>query len=274
MTDFQKIVKYGAIVLAVFLVVAIIGGIFSAVGILGSLFDGESGTVAEITEYTVSGNITDLEIDIGAAEFTIKTGEGFFVESNIKNITVKENDGTLIIKEKSNLFKSNYKNPVLTLCIPKGTVFKTVDITTGAGKLTSEALSAERVSLELGAGEVNINELNASLATEIEGGAGALTVNGGTLYNLDLAMGVGKLELTSALKGTCDLECGIGEVVLNLLEGKEAYSIAINNGIGNAKLDGENVSGNAVYGNGTNRIDIDGGIGEIRIYTNYNQYNG
>lgn len=265
MNGFQKTVKYGAIILAIFLIIAIIGAIMGALGVFGMFLDGDSKVSEDLKKYTMESNITDLEIEIGAAEFMIKEGDSFFVESNIENITVKENGGTLKITEKSRLFNLKLKDAVLILYIPKGTVFKTVDITTGAGKLTSDALSADRVSFELGAGEVNIKELNAALKAEIEGGAGAVTIGGGTLYNLDLKMGVGELKLTSALKGDCDLECGVGSVTVNLLGHKDEYSISVDKGIGTAKLDGQTMHGGTVYGNGINKIDADGGVGEINI---------
>ena len=46
---------------------------------------------------------------------------------------------------------------------------------------------------------------------------------------------------------------------------KEEYRTKINKGLGNVTVDGKKVSDNEVVGNGENKIDIDGGIGEIKI---------
>ena len=85
MTTFQKIVKYVAIVLAIILAVGIFRGIFGILGIVGivdSLFN--SNAVAEdMKTYTVSEDISILEVEINAADFTVKQGENFLVESNL-----------------------------------------------------------------------------------------------------------------------------------------------------------------------------------------------
>ena len=44
--------------------------------------------------------------------------------------------------------------------------------------------------------------------------------------------------------------------------------ISIEKGVGEATINGENIKNEAVYGNGSNKIDIDGGIGKISINFN------
>ena len=64
--------------IAIFLTVTIIGGVLSAEGLVGSLFsnnDAEWGDViGEMKTYTVTSKISDLNIQINAAEFYIKEG--------------------------------------------------------------------------------------------------------------------------------------------------------------------------------------------------------
>lgn len=49
------------------------------------------------------------------------------------------------------------------------------------------------------------------------------------------------------------------------LEKKEEYETKVNKGLGNVTIDEEKISDNEVVGNGENKIDIDGGVGEIKI---------
>jgi len=263
MTAIQKVIKYSAIAFALFLTVSIIGGILSAVGVFGILF-GESGVNDEITSYELSGNITSLEIDINAADFTIESSDSFSVESNLRHISVEEKNGVLVIKENKS-FKGNYKDPILKLCVPEDFTFDSVSVDTGAGRFTVDVLSASRLRLDLGAGEVSINELNATSEADIEGGAGKLTVLGGVLRNLDLEMGVGEMCITAEILGESDIEYGVGKAELTLLGGKEAYRLDVEKGIGSITVDGEDLGGDSVYGSGDNRIDVSGGIGSCRI---------
>ena len=267
MTSLQKTIKYLAMAFAILLIVGIFGGILSAVGIFGGLFDKDTTskdtTTEDITAYAVSDKVTALDIEIGAADFTIKEADAFKVESNLKNLTVTNKGGRLIIKEKSN-FGTVYKDAALTLYIPADTVFDKVDINTGAGKLTVGALSANELDLDLGAGEVKIDNLTALIDADIDGGAGKITVNSGSLANLDLDMGVGQLNLTSALLGDSELSLGVGESNLTLVGNKEDYRLDVDKGVGNITVDGQNLS-KFSNSTGANRVDIDGGIGAINI---------
>lgn len=263
MTEFQKIIKYLAMAFAILLSVSIIGGILSAVGLFGGFFDNDA-VMKESKTYTVSSSINALEIKINAADFTIKQADGFSVESNLKYLTVLEKDGTLILEE-TKKFGNKYSNAKLTLFVAKEAEFKKADITTGAGRLTVDALSADSLHLELGAGEVNIEKLTATADADIHGGAGKITINGGLLQNLDLDMGVGQLNLTSALLGNSELDLGVGESNLTLIGSKIDYTLEIEKGIGSINLEGENVSSFKNFGNGINNIDIDGGVGAINL---------
>lgn len=267
MTGFQKLIKYGAIALAVVLVVSILSGIFSAVGVLGVLFEGK-GVAADVTDYAVSQNITSLEVSVGAADFTLETADRFYVKSNLKNIKVTEENGALCIREKDS-FAVSYNGAVLTVGVPEGFSFDSIQVETGAGVFEADFLSAEVVSLELGAGEVTIGNLLVSHKAEIEGGTGKLTVGGGSIQDLELDMGVGKLNLTAALLGDSRLDMGIGEADLKLLGTQEDYRIEIEKGIGQVAVDGASVDG-GVYGSGVNDVEISGGVGAIYVaFQNY-----
>ncbi len=262
MTKLQRTIKYLAMAFAIFLIVSIFSGILSVARLLVGL--GNKNLPEELTTYPVTEEVTSLDLEINAAELVIKTADNFSVESNIKNLSVTQNGGVLLIKEPKN-FGVTYKGAVLTICLPENTVFKKADVEAGAGVFTAETLSAEKLYLNLGAGEVQISSLSASKEAVIEGGAGKLTVSGGRLNNADIEMGVGALYLTSELTGESEIDCGVGNVETYLLGEKENYRIELNKGIGKATVDNETVADETVYGNGKNEIEINGGIGEIKV---------
>lgn len=275
MTTLQKVIKYLALAFAIFLTVSIVGGILSAVGLLGSLFsddDAEWGDViGETKNYTVSSEISDLNIQINAADFYIKEGNGFSVESNLKNLEVDEKNGCLTLKDLTKIKLNGstaYENAVLTIYVPVGTVFDNVNIKTGAGRFTVDSLSAATIGFELGAGDVTISKLIAEKSANIEGGAGRITISDGAIKNLDLEMGLGQLNLTAALTGDSELELGVGESNITLLGSKDDYELDIEKGIGNITVDGKNVTDFGSSGNGANEVDIHGGVGAINVRFN------
>ena len=263
MTTFQKAVKYLAMAFAIFLTVSIIGGILSMFGLFGGFFGGDAVT-DDIKTYTVSSDIKSLEVKINAADFTIKQGDSFSVESNLKYLTVEDKNGVLTIRDTKKFIRT-YTGAVLTLYIPADTVFDKANITTGAGRLTVDNLSADTMNFELGAGEVAIDTLVAASDIDINGGAGKITISGGALHNLDLDMGAGQLNLTSALTGESDFDLGIGESNITVIGNKNDYKLDIEKGLGNITVDGTSVSNIKGQGNGNNDIEISGGIGAINL---------
>lgn len=263
MTTFHKVIKYLAMAFAIFLAVSIIGGIIGTVASFSGLFDGDA-VLGDAKKYTVSGDITELKIEIDAADFTIKQADTFSVESNLKHLTVKEEDGVLKIEENKE-FGITYTDAMLILYIPTDTVFEKAEITTGAGRLTVDTLSTGLLKLELGLGKVNIENLTATSQADFDGGAGDITISGGTLHNLDLDMGVGKLQLTSAILGNSDFDIGTGRANITIIGNKDDYSIDAEKGIGNITIDGETVATVNSLGNGENKIEISGGIGAIDL---------
>ena len=268
MTSVQRIIKYCAVALAIFLIVSIIGGIVGAVGVLcgfsGGWISGED-AAGEMRTYAISGSVENLDLEIGAAALRIVPGDSFSLESNHKYLSVKEENQTLKISEEELSFHLSYDGVTVVLTVPEGFVFEDASIETGAGKVDIDALSANTLSLDLGAGETVIGTLRALTRAKINTGAGKLTVRGGQLNDLTLDHGVGKLELTGALTGNSDVDLGVGSADITLLGSREDYQIRLDKGLGSATLDGQAMSDGGTYGGGSNRIQISGGVGSIQI---------
>lgn len=241
------------------------------VGIFGSFFEGDA-VADDVQTYAVHSEIHRVDVNINAADLTIKPSEKFLVESNLKHLTVEEKKGVLSVKE-TKKSESTYDGAVLTLYIPADTTFENIAIKTGAGKLTAERLSAGTIDFELGAGEVKIGSLVATSNAAIDGGAGKITIADGELHNLNLNMGVGQLHLTSALTGDCSFDLGVGKTNITVIGNRENYDLCIEKGIGSVTVDGAGVSNLNEQGSRENCIDLSGGIGAVdlkfeRSYTN------
>ncbi len=273
MTDLQKIVKYIAIAFAALLAVGIIAGCVGLFGVLGAIvFGGKNGSTVISGSpdgvYTAMTDIKALEIDIGAANLTIRQGESFSVESNLKNLKISEGNGKLVLKEKSRfnirLGKNDVPEAILTVYIPQGTVLNEADITTGAGSVRIEAMSADNLELELGAGDLMASRLTVTGGADIQGGAGRVALTDCSIRNLDMEMGVGQLNMHAALSGRSELDLGVGESNITLIGSKTDYSLDISKGIGEVIIEGKKVNDAGSYG-GENRVSINGGIGRIDI---------
>ncbi len=274
MTSWQKTIKYLAMAFAVFLVVCIFGGIFAALGALNlieNLFEKKDDiAIGELKTYTVTDNVTDIEIDVAVAEFTVKPSDSFYVESNIENITVKVNRDCLKIDDNSGGFNTTVPSEaaVLNVYVPVEYLFGNIDINTGAGSVFIDSLTTSELELDLGAGEVEIKNVTSLDKTEISGGTGDVTVTDCKFYYSELSMGVGKFSFSGNLLGKSSVDMGIGEADITLCDGKDNYTVTVSKGIGSATVDGHSINDSEAFGTGENKIDISGGIGEVNVAFN------
>ena len=208
--------------------------------------------------------ILELDIEVSVVDLVINNGDHLIVETNNKYIKARQNGDKFYITEKSHSIFNN-DNSDLVVYIPSDYIFDSVAIENGAGRIDVETLSCKKLYLDLGAGKINMDNLLVLNETEIDGGAGTITIEDSSLNNLDLDMGMGKLSLTSKITGESEIDAGVGEVDLNLIGTINDYKIKLDKGIGSAKFNKENMKSNTYYGSGLNIIDIDGGVGSIKI---------
>ena len=261
----KKILTIIPIVLSVLIT---IGAVVATIWLVGSLIGRMTPAVGETESYDFGADFlpSSLEIEVGGAEIRIEQGDKFLVESNLKYLEVTNRVEGVLVREKKHP-SSDYEGAFLTIYIPEGVSFGELDITTGAGTLYAKSLSAEVIDFELGAGEVIIDSLVATREASIEGGAGKVTIGGGSLRDLDLAMGVGELDLTTEIVGEGELALGVGQATLRLIGDPDSYTLKMNKGIGDITYNGSSVGVNQIIGIGATEVKIDGGIGSITIFT-------
>jgi len=263
MSNFQKIVKYFAIALAVFLIFNIISGIVLGISFVGNIFS--FGTSGNLDKVDVSGIYKVLDIELESINIIIKDGKKFKIETDSDNITFREVGEKLLITEK----KSSWlpKKPVddLIIYVPNNYIFENILVENGAGRIEVESLKTNHLELELGAGKVNINELFVYNTTDIDGGVGEIVIENGSVNNLDFDMGVGSVILNLEITGDSEISSGVGEVTLGLVGTSDNYCINVEKGIGKIEIDGEEIKSDTMYGNGLNKLDLNGGIGNIKV---------
>lgn len=138
-------------------------------------------------------------------------------------------------------------------------------IQTGAGKINIEKLNTQSLYLELGAGDVYIENVIATGETKIDGGVGKTELKSCEINNLKANLGMGEFTFSGKLTGKSKIDSGVGAINIDLIDNKNNYKIGVNKGLGNVTLDGQKLETDRVYGIGENYLDIDGGIGEIKI---------
>ncbi len=263
MTNFQKVVKCFAIVLAFSLIAGMTVGVIRGISAIVKVADltTSDGKVEDVKEETIK----KIRIKLFRTDLVIVEGESFNAETDNDDVTVKEVFGTLVVEENSKSIVDSLKKSELVLVIPKGYTFEEIKITTGAGKFGAELLDAEKIDLNFGAGAVTIDKIVSSERTEMTGGAGKIEIRDGKTHNLNFDMGVGKLDYRAEITGESEIDCGMGGVDLILLGGEENYSVDLDKGLGLVSVNGVSYNDGIDYGDGENKLDINGGVGEIKV---------
>lgn len=265
MSTAHKIIKYFALAFAV----AIIFGIIQLIYQIGNAIFSNDELLSEPKVYEFDNQFEELDLDINAAKLMIKTGD-FKVETNSEKIKVVNEGKKLVVKDKStNWFhiSSKVSDVIVTLYVPEELLLDKVEIDTGAGKVEIDKIYSNKLNIDLGAGETVINHVIVNKEFELNTGAGSLTIKDGEINNLDCDLGVGKSDITGVILGKSEIDSGVGELNINILDYADNYSFKVSKGVGSINYNGISVKDGSVLGNGNNSISISGGVGEININT-------
>ena len=272
MTTAQKIIKYFALGFAIFLIVTIISSILSGGYVLlraFGLIHTDKNIVTE--DLKVISNevkeISTLKLDLAFTNLEIKVGDSFKVETNNSKITFTNNNASVKIKEEKYNWSINNDNASeLIIYIPEDMIaLDETKIETGAGNINIERLNTQCLYLELGAGDVKIANLTVTEEAKIDGGVGRTELESCKINNLKANLGMGEFVFSGKLTGKNEVDSGVGAINIDLLDSSENYTIDVSKGIGAVTLDGQKLEMDRVYGTGENYLDVDGGIGEIKI---------
>lgn len=262
MKNVQRLIKYGAIIFALILVINIFTLLLRVV--LSFVDYNKDDKYTSFETFNVTDNIEVLDLEIKSSNLNIKTGDNFYVDSDDKDIRINTSNNKLSIKEINNKIINNTKSNI-TIYIPENYIFNSSSIEAGAGIINIEKLRTNELDFDLGAGKTTLYNLEIIKEADIDTGAGELIINNSKFNNLDLDLGVGKVEVNAYILGKSTIDAGVGELNVKLLGNKTDYSIRASKGIGSFTLDGEKVIDNNTYGNGYNTINITGGVGSIKI---------
>lgn len=264
MSTAHKIIKYFALAFAV----AIIFGIVQLIYQIGNAIFSEDELLSEPKVYEFNNQFEELDLDINAAKLAIKVGD-FKVETNSEKVKVISDGKKLVVKDKStNWFRISNKNELfITVYIPEEILLDKVDIDTGAGKVEIDNLFTNKLDIELGAGETIFNKVIVNKDFKLNTGAGSFTIKDGEINNFDCDLGVGETNITGVLLGKSEIDCGVGELNINILDSADNYSFEVSKGVGSINYNGISVKDGSVLGNGSNHVSISGGVGEININT-------
>lgn len=270
MRDAQRAVKAIAVGFAILLVYGIIVSVLGAGMIVGQIFGVEQGAAEEWSETVISdkGDFAELCVNVGSVNVRMERGEEFQVWADNEVVEFRRDTDKVYIEEKDFDWLSRREKwgGEVKIILPEDLELERVNLEAGAGTVLVNDLKVKELDMNLGVGRAELNGVEVTQKTKVDGGAGLLVIRDAEFEKLDLDMGVGKVEIEVEISGKSKIDAGLGKLELNLKGGREDYKMKFSKGLGVITLDGENMNDGAVWGDGENEIEIDGGVGAIEIH--------
>lgn len=197
----------------------------------------------------------ELELKAGEIQFYLYEGDSIIFSAEdlneISRYFLVEVDGQKLSIEDTR--KHVTGDLQLQVYLPDRT-FRDIDLDLGAADAYIEALQADEISVDLGAGNLEADRIAAGRSADLDVGAGAMVI--------------------ACLEGKeLDLDCGIGSLSI-VLQGRESdYTYTLDCGAGTIQVGGSGYSGlwhetrtdTSARTDVEKHVDIDCGIGEISI---------
>ena len=219
----------------------------------------------------------DVQIKVG----TVKITEGEYFHVSIEDI--KEEDiscyvenQVLHILDRRSASETVTVVPVsiqtaeadIAITVPEGFQPEKLSLDLGAGEMQVEGLETETLWVKAGAGSIILDGLCAKQAVEFHIGTGEIRAYDFVGQNMMAKCGVGELYVNGSLIGENNIDCGIGEVLCELSGKEEDYSYAVDCGIGEVVIGTEGyygISKNSKTGTGEDSFHVHCGIGSVKI---------
>lgn len=259
MSRVVSLAKALGIALAAFIIFTIISSLLFVTNIFSSNKDESDLTRHEV----IKENIMALDLDFSNVNLNIEAGDDFTVDTNIRNLEIKEYEHKLKMST-SGFFFGKSNNKTINITVPKDWNLEQVKLDIGGGDILIKDITAREWDLSLGMSKTILDNVTSLNKATIENGAGYLEANNCTFYNLDFQNGLGSAKLVTTLNGQADFDNGLGSVEASISDSKDNYTIEISNGLGSVNINDETVS-DGQLGHGSKKISIDNGMGAVEI---------
>ena len=255
----QRGVKLFAIALAIILIIIMAYLLMKAVS-----FFVNSNSNKQFNNTNINKKIDEIEINLKTASLSIDTCSKYRVDTDNEFVKIEIIDNKLRIKEKKHNPITRKDTDSINLCIKEGEELDSLRLDMGAGKLKVDELNAKIAEFDLGAGSISLDNLNITEKFELDGGAGSISIDNSIINNGQIDLGLGVLDLTGKLLGNTSIDGGVGSIKLNLLGNKDDYKFDIEKGIGRVTIDDTSYN-TTIVGEGSNLIKLETGVGGATI---------
>lgn len=240
------------------------------IGIFDSDYDVLKGELATIYPDT-DAEIKELVIQLGGCSFETRisdTGEFYVKTRGMDKVQVYEKNGELHIKSLNTHVKLTSSFGKVILYVPEGYYYEEVEIELGAGEMTFDDLNADEISLEVGAGVIRCKRIYAQ-ELKASVGMGQIELSKMDVDKLEAEVGMGEFVGSGVVGKSAKLECSMGNVELILDGSSKDYNYKLEAAAGNVDIGRDSFSGLAterrIDNNAEKMLEIECSMGNISV---------
>lgn len=221
--------------------------------------------------------IENLDFDLSLCSVTIKQGDSFSITGDsLSQNEITESGKTWHVTTKKQRvsvrflgfsFRFPARGGEYTITLPRDASFTDVNLDIAASEVDIEQLTSKRITINGGAGSVDIDSLTATETCKLKVGAGQITVDRGSLSGtstLECSAGDIDLELSS-LTGNMDAQCSAGNIDLQLPNTPDDYNFNTQTNLGYISIDGSSGSRQSSRTEPLATLDLDCSVGDIDV---------
>ncbi len=189
---------------------------------------------------------------------------------NSEKVQCYVEDDTLYVKARGReeLLKDEASLGVVYLYLPSGMQFEEAAIDLGAGEVNMDVLNADRLDCSVGAGSLNITRPQAD-TVYLDLGMGEINLYEATLKDVELDVGMGAAYLDGSITGDVTGACGMGSLTMALAGAEEEHNYKVRTSMGSVSI-GEDMGGAAgnwdIDHGADSNFDLSCAMGSIEIY--------
>lgn len=272
MSEFQKVIKYIAIFIAIGLATFIIGVILSVILGIGFVThtindynnDTNKNDDVEIPGFSLFDNsysqeysdVDSIDISNGIAKLNVYQSDSDKVKVTAENIDSKfqcnyQNNALDIsyYKDKQNLKQKNGKAAVINIYVPKTQKLDSIKIDSSIGDINILDLNTKDINISSNIGKIIAQDITAD-NSKISGGVGNINIDGSTLNNLNVDVGVGNVTINGKITGNSVIDGGVGELSLTIDGSENDYVVTNKGGMGKLTVNGKEVKSDIIINKG------------------------
>ena len=223
-----------------------------------------------------ASQVTTLDMELAHASLQINNARTDQIwvgtDEDAENISVTCKGEKIVIQDNRTGDKRR-KDINIYMEIPYAMRFSDVNIQVDAGYVEiSESLQADKMVLNAGAGEIDVDQLETG-DFSVSVGAGQVYIGEGVfLGNVKMDCGVGEINMYGAqMEADADISCGMGAIEIELKGSTKKANYVLNCGLGSIEIDDKSYTAlgreKRIDNNAEHTFKMNCGLGSISMWS-------